>query len=54
VRADEWMLYDQESPAASGARGLCTGNLFSRDGRLAVTVVQQGLIRPVSVPASAG
>ncbi|MFM7140443.1 MAG: acyl-CoA thioesterase [Alphaproteobacteria bacterium] len=54
VRADEWMLYDQESPAASGARGLCTGNLFAIDGRLAVTVVQQGLIRPVGAAASGG
>lgn len=51
VRADEWMLYDQESPAASGARGLCAGHLFARDGRLAVTVVQQGLVRPVPAPA---
>jgi len=48
------MLYDQVSPAASGARGLCTGNLFSRDGRLAVTVVQQGLIRPVDGPRAGG
>ena len=45
-RADEWMLYDQVSPSASGARGLALGRLFSRDGRLVATVAQEGLIRP--------
>jgi acyl-CoA thioesterase-2 len=44
-RADEWMLYDQESPNASGARGLCRGSLYSRDGRLIASVMQEGLIR---------
>ena len=47
LRADEWLLYDQVSPSASGARGLCMGHLFRRDGALAVTVVQEGLVRPV-------
>jgi acyl-CoA thioesterase-2 len=47
IRADDWLLYVQEAPSASGARGLCTGHLFARDGRLVVTVVQEGLIRPV-------
>jgi acyl-CoA thioesterase-2 len=46
VRADEWMLYDQRSPSASGGRGLATGQVFSRDGRLVATVAQEGLIRP--------
>jgi len=45
-RADEWLLYDQESPSASGARGFTRGELFTRDGRLVVSVVQEGLIRP--------
>lgn len=44
-RADEWLLYDQHSPTASGARGLATGTIFTRDGRLAVSVVQEGLLR---------
>lgn len=44
-RADEWLLYDQYSPTASGARGLATGTIFTRDGILAVSVVQEGLIR---------
>jgi acyl-CoA thioesterase-2 len=44
-RADEWLLYEQRSPTASGARGLATGSIFTVDGRLAVTVVQEGLLR---------
>jgi acyl-CoA thioesterase-2 len=44
-RADEWLLYAQESPAASGARGLAQGRIFRRDGRLIASVVQEGLIR---------
>ena len=46
-RADEWLLYAQESPCATGARGFCTGNLFTRDGKLVVSVAQEGLMRPV-------
>jgi acyl-CoA thioesterase-2 len=46
-RADEWLLYAQESPAASGARGFTMGHLFTRDGRLVVSVAQEGLIRPI-------
>ncbi len=45
-RADEWLLYDQVSPSASGARGLALGRVFSEDGRLVATVAQEGLIRP--------
>ncbi|MER5493872.1 acyl-CoA thioesterase [Streptomyces sp. NPDC002454] len=44
-RADEWLLYDQESPSASGGRGLGQGRIYTRDGRLAVTVIQEGVIR---------
>jgi acyl-CoA thioesterase-2 len=44
-RSDEWLLYEQDSPSASGARGLATGRLFTRDGALAVSVAQEGLIR---------
>jgi acyl-CoA thioesterase-2 len=46
-RADEWFLYDCESPSASGARGLATGRYFASDGRHLATVVQEGLLRPV-------
>jgi acyl-CoA thioesterase-2 len=44
-RADEWLLYDQRSPTAAGARGLATGTIYTRDGALAVSVVQEGLLR---------
>jgi len=44
-RADGWLLYDQRSPSASGARGLATGRVFTREGTLAASVVQEGLIR---------
>jgi acyl-CoA thioesterase-2 len=49
-RADDWLLYHQHSPSASGARGLAEGQIFTRDGRLAVTVIQEGLIRPIGGP----
>ena len=45
-RADEWWLYDQWSPSASGARGLSLGRVFTDDGTLVATVAQEGLIRP--------
>jgi len=45
-RADEWLLYDQVSPSASGARGLALGRVFTEDGRLVASVAQEGLIRP--------
>jgi len=44
-RADEWLLYVQESPTATGARGFTTGRLYGRDGRLVVSVAQEGLMR---------
>ncbi|MCU1455639.1 MAG: tesB [Acidimicrobiales bacterium] len=46
-RADEWLLYDQDTPSASDARGLARGLIFTSDGDLVVSVVQEGLIRPV-------
>lgn len=47
-RADEWLLYVQESPAAFGARGFCRGEFFTRDGTLVASVTQEGLMRPVT------
>ena len=44
-RADEWLLYDQVSPSASGGRGLATGRIFTADGHLVASVVQEGLLR---------
>jgi acyl-CoA thioesterase II len=44
-RADEWLLYDCDSPVATGARGLARGSFFDRSGRLVVSIVQEGLAR---------
>ncbi|MFJ5993686.1 acyl-CoA thioesterase [Streptomyces sp. NPDC092370] len=44
-RADEWLLYDQESPSAYGGRGLGQARIYTQDGRLAVTVIQEGVVR---------
>ncbi|MBW2315428.1 MAG: acyl-CoA thioesterase II [Deltaproteobacteria bacterium] len=46
-RIDDWVLYQQDSPSASGARGFARGSLYSRDGRLLASVAQEGLIRPL-------
>jgi acyl-CoA thioesterase-2 len=47
-RADQWMLYQQTSVSTSNARGLAEGHIFTQDGLLAVTVVQEGLTRLVA------
>jgi len=44
-RADRWLLYAQESPVAFGARGLACGQVFTAEGQLVVSVVQEGLVR---------
>jgi acyl-CoA thioesterase-2 len=44
-RADEWWLYDQVSPSASGGRGLALARVFAQDGQLVASVAQEGLIR---------
>jgi acyl-CoA thioesterase-2 len=50
-RVDEWLLYAQESPSATGGRGLSLGRIYSRDGRLLASVAQEGMIR---VPGRSG
>lgn len=44
-RADEWFLYDSESPSAADGRGLATGRFFTADGGHIATAVQEGLLR---------
>ncbi len=44
-RADDWLLYSQDSPSASGARGFTRGAIYSRDGMHVASVAQEGLIR---------
>ena len=44
-RIDDWLLYVMKSPNACKARGLASGRIYTRDGRLVASVVQEGLIR---------
>jgi acyl-CoA thioesterase-2 len=44
-RADEWLLYAQDSPNTSGARGLTRGLIYTQRGELVASVAQEGLIR---------
>ena len=44
-RADDWLLYAQDSPNLSGARGFSRGLIFARDGTLVASVAQEGLLR---------
>lgn len=44
-RADEWLLYAQDAPSTSGARGFTRGSIFSADGRLVASTAQEGLMR---------
>ena len=44
-RADEWLLYVQDSPSASAARGFCRGSIFTREGVLVASSAQEGLTR---------
>ena len=52
VRADEWLLYDLTSPVAHGGRGLAQGHLYSQDGKLRVTIIQEGLTRRLNSRSS--
>ena len=45
ARADEWLLYDIEAVATSGARGLARGTLHTADGALVASVAQEVLLR---------
>ena len=44
-RADEWLLYAQDSPNLHGARGFARGLIYSADGTLVASVAQEGLLR---------
>jgi acyl-CoA thioesterase-2 len=45
-RADQWLLYSQDSPNAHGSRGFGRGLIFAADGTLVASVAQEGLMRP--------
>jgi acyl-CoA thioesterase-2 len=44
-RADEWLLYSQDSPSAHGACAFCRGSVYTREGLLVASVAQEGLVR---------
>jgi acyl-CoA thioesterase II len=44
-RADEWLLYVQDSPSSGAGRAFCRGTLFTRDGDLVASTAQEGLVR---------
>lgn len=46
VKADQWLLYAQESPFTGGARGFARAQIWARDGTLVASVAQEGLVRP--------
>jgi acyl-CoA thioesterase II len=52
-RADDWLLYSQDSPNLFGARGFSRGLIFTRDGTLVASVAQEGLVRQRREPKSA-
>ncbi|GAB3200335.1 acyl-CoA thioesterase II [Geodermatophilus arenarius] len=45
ARADTWLCFEQESAWSAGGRALCSGRVFDREGRLVLTVVQEGVLR---------
>lgn len=54
ARADEWILYTQESPSASAGRGLGIGRMFTGDGTHIATVAQEGMLRLKEGPSNRG
>ena len=48
-RADEWLLYAQDSPSSGAGRAFCRGTLFTRSGELVASTAQEGLVRERSL-----
>jgi acyl-CoA thioesterase-2 len=44
-RADDWLLYVQDSPSSGAGRAFCRGTLFTREGELVASTAQEGLVR---------
>ncbi len=49
-RIDDWLLYAIDSPSGGGARALCRGEIYARDGRLVASVAQEGMVRVLTPP----
>lgn len=47
IDVNDWLLYQLDSPSSSNARGFTRGNIFTRQGVLVASAVQEGLIRPL-------
>lgn len=45
LRIDDWLLLDQAPVATAGARGLSTGRVWDRQGRLVATIAQEAVMR---------
>ena len=45
LRADEWLLFDADSPSASHGVGLARGLVYDRHGRLVASTAQEALLR---------
>jgi acyl-CoA thioesterase-2 len=53
-RADQWMLYSQDSPNSHGSRGFGRGLIYAADGTLVASVAQEGLMRERRTEAKSG
>ena len=49
LKIDEWHLYSMDAPFTGGARAFNRGSIYTQDGRLAVSVAQEGLMRPIKL-----
>ena len=53
VKVNDWLLYDTDSPSASGSRGFARGMIFNRQGELVASTAQEGMIRVAQPESSA-
>ena len=53
ARADEWLLYETDSPWSGSGRGYNRGRIFTRDGVLVASVAQESLMRMRRPPTPA-
>lgn len=49
IRVDDWLLYDLAAVVNHGGRSVVRGSMYSRDGLLLMSMVQELLIRPVQL-----
>ncbi|MCG8378358.1 MAG: acyl-CoA thioesterase II, partial [Proteobacteria bacterium] len=45
VNVNDWLLYALDSPSASHARGYTRGEIYTADGKLVASCMQEGLMR---------